>query len=641
MLRPDMIIDPRSAWDRRRRGMLLAQDLRRCDLCPIDWPETFKGKGDVNMPHAVRSDVSRPRPFLHTSGDRVEDSRIWWVLGVVLLVAAIYWISSYQPYILPNSDFFRIKGMAEKFMGGEVPGDFKQMPLVPLLIGPVAFLLPVADNAYLHAISVLNIVLSLGILVLLYLLGREFLGNILALVPVLILLASPQFLISVHRPMLEPAIGFFSMATLVALVRRSPWAYVLAGLCALTRYEMAILLAVVFVVETYRTPRHWFRIGLKCTAAGVPFLIWFGLSVFLPAEGNPYFNEIVQASFWAVASNMVSSLPVSRPIAVAFIVLAWSVGLVAAYRQNAAVALGVVALMVLYTAAHVYYGRAMALVRYTYPVLWVTPLLTTVAFRQLFIRFWPWVENLGARGQRALALLVGVLGSLWIFRTLRIFPGQFPTTAMEPMFWYLGWSVLLVGGVGAVAFYWASGGPLRQRIMVSAVALASVSMPFILGGPVLADREARVYWEKAEYVVAAEWLAENLEDEDGVVMPLRHEVLDHMPNIDLERVTAYSEFEAETHDAFVEEMDARGIRYAAFVFRAERPTNPEAPWYARSLQNYLANKVHLMDPFREGADVAGFEKVVTLPAPHPELNHPTHVYRRTSTPLETEARNDD
>lgn len=593
------------------------------------------------MPHAVGSDVSRPRPFLRPSGDSVDEFRIWWVLGVILLVTAIYWISNYQPYLLPNSDFFRIKGMAEKFMGGEVPGDFKQMPLVPLLIGPVAFLLPVADNAYLHAISALNIVLSLGMLVLLYLLGREFLGDVLALVPVLILLAIPQFLISVHRPMLEPAIGFFSLATLVALCRRSPWAYVFAGLCALTRYEMAILLAVVFVAETYRTPRHWFRIGLKCTAAGVPFLIWFGLSVFVPVEGNPYFDEIVSASVWGVASNMVSSLPVSRPIAVAFIALAWTVGLVAAFRQNAPAALGVVALMVLYTAAHVYYGRAMALVRYTYPVLWVTPLLTTVAFRELFIRFLPWVEYMSARVQWVFAVLVGALGSLWIVRTLRIFPGQFPTTAMETMYWYLGWSVLLVGGVGAVAFYWASGVPLRQRIMVSVVALASVSMPFILGAPVLATREARVYWEKAEYVVAAEWLAENLEDEEGVVMPLRHQMLDHMPNIDLERVTAYSEFEAETHDAFVEEMDARGIRYAAFVYRAERPTDPEAPWYGRALQNYHANKVHLMDPFREGAAVPGFEKVATIPPPHPQLNDPTHVYRRTSTPLEPEARKND
>lgn len=592
------------------------------------------------MPHGVRSDNSRPPPFLHPSGDSVEESRIWWVLGVIVLVAAIYWISGYQPYILPNSDYFRIKEMAERFMAGEVPGDFKQMPLVPLLIGPVAVLLPVADNAYLHAISGLNIVLSLGMLVLLYLIGREFLGNILALVPVLILLAIPQFQISVHRPMLEPAIGFFSMATLVALVRRSPWAYVLAGLCALTRYEMAILLAVVFVVEVYRRPRQWFRIGLKCTAAGIPFLIWFGLSVFVPTEGNPYFDEIVSASVWAVASNMVTPLPFSRPIAVGLIALAWTVGLVTAFRQNAAAALGVVALMALYTAAHVYYGRAMALTRYTYPVLWITPLLATVAFREVFVRLRPWVEKTGARVQWLLALFVGLLGFLWIGRTLRIFPGQFPTTAMEPMLWYLGWSGLLVGGVGAVAFYWASGVPLRQRIMVSVVALASVSMPFILGGPELAARAARVYWEKAEYVVAAEWLADNLEGESKVVMPLRHAVLDHMPNIDLERVTTYSEFEAETHEALIEEMDARGIRYATFVFRAKRPGNPEEPGYARALQNYLAAKVHLMDPFREGGDVPGFEKVATVPPPHPVLNHPTHVYRRTSTSLETQARND-
>lgn len=590
------------------------------------------------MPRAVRSDISRPRPFLHPSGDSVEISRIWWILGAIVLIAAIYWISGYQPYVLPNSDYFRIKDMAEKFMGGQVPRDFKQMPLVPLLIGPVAVLLPLADNAYLHAISALNIVLSLGILVLLYLLAREFLGDIVAFVPVLILLAIPQFLISAQQPMLEPAIGFFSMATLVALVRRSPWAYVLAGLCALTRYEMAILLAVVFIVEVYRTPRQWFQVGLKCTAAGVPFLIWFGLSIFVPAGGNPYFDEIVSASVWAVASNMVTPLPFSRPIAVGIIGLAWSIGLIVAFRQNAEAALGVVALMMLYTSAHVYYGRAAALTRYSYPVLWVTPLLATVAFREIFVRLRPWAERAGVRLQRVLALFVGLLGLLWIVRTLSIFQGQFPTTAIAPMGWYLGWSVLLTVGVAAVGFYWASGLPLRQGLMVSVVALASVGMPFILGGRVLAERAARVYWAKAEYVAAAEWLAENLEGE--IVLPLRHEVLDHMPNIDLDRVTTYSEFEAETHEALIEEMDARGIRYAAFVFRAKRPGNPEEPGYPRALQNYLAHKIYLMDPFREGGAVAGFEKVATIPPPHPELNHPTHVYRRTSISLETQARND-
>ncbi|WP_290651754.1 hypothetical protein, partial [Aquisalimonas sp.] len=417
----------------------------------------------------------------------------WMLLGIFLLLAGVYWGVHYQPYILPNSDFFRIQEMAAQLMSGKMPDDLRQMPLVPILMVPFALFLPVEENIYLHAISVLNIVLSLGSLALLYFLARVFLGSALAFIPVLLLLAAPQFTVSAHQPMLEPAIGFFSLATFLALARRSGWAYVFAGLCALARYEMAALLAVVFVVECFRAPRQWFAIGLKCTLAGLPFLIWFALSMLLPAGGNQYIDEVVRAPLGDVVSNMQSPVPMPSAMHVLFIALAWSLGVYAAFRRDPSLALGVVCFFLLYTAAHFVYGRPLP--RYSYPMLWILPLFATIALHVLLRLARPLAERMNGWVLGAAGMTLTAAAVFLSLRSLELFSQGFPSGAIASQAWYLGWSFILLGAIFAVVLYAAQSRP-HQRLLAAIAAVVFVCAPVILGAGSLARTAAAVHYDK-------------------------------------------------------------------------------------------------------------------------------------------------
>lgn len=577
------------------------------------------------------------------AGLRQEAGPTWLWIGVLLGVALVFWGLLYQPYLLPNSDFYRIQEMAELLATGQFPQDFKQMPLVPLLIASVAWVLPIQENVYLHAISVLNIALSLGSLVLLYFLARVFLGGLLALIPVLLLLATPQFTVSALQPMLEPTIGFFTLATLLALAYRPRWAYVFAGLCALARYELAVLLAVVFIVQVYREPALWFRTGLLCTLAGLPFLVWFGLSLLVAPEGNPYLGEMVRASVGSVVWNKLYSFP-TPTLMMAFIGLGATLGVAAAFVRAPSVALGVVAFFVLYTAAHYVYGRPLD--RYGYAVLWVLPLFVTVAFHVLFLWGRTVVERLGPWAIALAAGALAIAASYLIARALSGLQGSFASVDVAPgglaaPVWYLGWSVVLAALIVLVVAIsaWRA---RRVAALGSLAAVAIVVMPMLAGSGALANRVTAVFYDKAELVVTLEWLKDHLEADAAVVLPRYHEPLDGMRGIGSERVVRYSDFTSADHQEFKRDLDERGVGYAVFLHRPERPVDTSNPLYSRNLHDYWASRTDLMDPFRAGGEVAGFELVATLPPPHPVQNHATYVYRRIAadTVDDQEERND-
>ena len=586
-----------------------------------------------------RSDVKKSRRELATKicAPKSESgpSRAWVILGSILIAAAIYWAIDYQPYILPNSDFFRIKDMAAVMAVGEIPEDFKQMPLVPAMMVPLAAILPVTEDAYLHAISVLNIGLSVGSLLLLYLIAREFLGGTLALIPVLVLLAAPQFTISAHQPMLEPSIGFFSLATLVALARRSSWAYALAGLCALSRYELAIMLPVVFVVETLRTPREWLAIGIKCTLAGVPFLIWFGLSIFIPDEGNPYFGEMVRAAPWTVAKNMQTTFP-SGMYLFGFMIMGWSLGLYHAIRRNLPLAAGIFTFFFLYTAAHFIYGRPLG--RYSYTVQWVLPLFATIGFHAVFVTVRPYVAKLDVRSCVVFGVVLATVALFLILRGIRFVSLGFPTAAVHSEAWYLGWSFALLVCAGAVVFLSIDDMRIRQRWLGGLLAVVLLTIPLLHSGRSLATVSTAIFYEKSDMVLVSEWLARHIGPDQRVVMARHHELRDGMPNIGLDQSVAFGSFAAETLEDFIQELDQKGIEYVVFTYRPKYPESKQHPLYYRNLQNYLSGKIYLMDPFREGEEVQGFEKVATIPPAHPAQGHPAHIYRRSVMSVEPEVK---
>jgi 4-amino-4-deoxy-L-arabinose transferase-like glycosyltransferase len=560
-----------------------------------------------------------------------ENTLSWFLLSAIIVISAFYLAIHYRPFILPNVDYLRIRELAAELVSGQLPGRFKGMPLVSIIVGLIGLVMPASHDPYLYAALALNIAFSLGNLVLIYLVAREFLGGLLALIPVIVLLAAPEFTRSAHQPLLEPAIGFLTLATLVALSRNSRWVFVFAGLCALTRYEMAVIFPIVFFIEVYRNPKEWVRYSVYSMAAALPFALWFGFSMLKHAGGNPYLQEMKGMGFtanWQVLWTMHRPLPGPRLIVLGIACLSWLVGLPIALRRNAVLTLAITSFFALYTLSHIIFGIDRE--RYAYPVLWVIPLLMTVVIHAIFLRMKELANRLPYITQIIGIIILAIFLLGWIAMNLRMF-GSYPDSTVAPAGWYAGWILLLFLSLGSVTMM-AGAPPMRFGAIACMVALGFASIFFIRSGNELARSASSIYFDKAEYVVVAKWLAKNLPKGSRAVVPLYSEIVYSDSAISPQQLVLFSDLTAENHKQLIKELDTAGINHAVFIYRHELPANPRANNYYRNLYYYNKLKVYLMDPFRHGQQVEGFELVASLPPPNPKFNSYSYVYRRSTHP---------
>lgn len=556
----------------------------------------------------------------------------WLALVLTIAISGFYFVVQYHPFILPSVDYLRIRQLTEELVSWQTPSNFKGMPLVSLMIGLLGFMLPASSDPYLHAGLVLNITFSLGNLVLLYLLSREFLSGWLAFIPTMLLMVPPEFTISALQPMLEPTIGFFTLATLVALARNSRWALVYGALASLTRYEMVILIPVIFVVEIWRTPQHWLRHTLHCTAAGLPFVIWFGLSIILQAGGNPYIREMEGMDFnanWNLLWTFHSPFPIHWLIMSVMVGLGWVVGFPVAYSRQPVAALAIALFFILYTLSHIVFGIDRP--RYAYPVLWVFPLFITVAVHAIILMGKETVEHLRYRIQIAGIAILAVSVAGWVLLSL-LKSSPYEDSEVASASFYFGWNMFILAVLGGAAML-AGTPPVRFGIVAGLLAVGLAALPVINAGKSLGVLTSQKYFEHAEYAVAADWLATNLPQDKITLVTMAHAILYSNPSLSSTQLFAFDDLDAENSQQLIREMDKRGIEYVMFLYRLERPTDESHTNYYRNLHYYLKRKVYLMDPFRHGQPVEGFELVDSIPPPSPRWNAFSYVYRRTPHPI--------
>ena len=159
----------------------------------------------------------------------------WALLGVLVFGCLVYWVAHFRPFVIPKMDFGTFELVAKSLWAGELPGSFKRMPLFPLAFGGLAQLLP-GEWPHLYAALLLNIPLSLGILVLVFLLGRPLIGPA-AFLPTIAIAMIGELHVMALQPLVDPALTFFVLLGLTLFVRESRWQYLAAGLAALCRYE--------------------------------------------------------------------------------------------------------------------------------------------------------------------------------------------------------------------------------------------------------------------------------------------------------------------------------------------------------------------------------------------------------------------
>lgn len=546
--------------------------------------------------------------------------RIW--LAALCLAVLAYWAVQYRPFVLPNNDYHSFGQVARSFAALELPGSFKRMPVLPALMALLAPLMP-EPHPFLHAALVWNQIFSLGVLVGLFILGRRSLGRAGWLLP-LLFATTTQFHANGLQPLVEPSLGFFVVWAFVFQARGSPWQYVAAFGAALSRYEAALLIPVLFLAEWSERREFWPPLW-KAALASSGLLLWAGGGALLGSGGGgSYYDLMAGMGFRPAPGFFLRSLkePFSgwytahglwRLVFAGIVLVPLLAGVVAGVRERSREVLSWLAFGLLSVVTIVVFGINKA--RYVYSTEWI------------WLFFWLWgAVRLGARARdeldkRPAALAWGVagtaaaLGAAGLVFWLRKMAGEPQTSAFGVELAFLTCAIGL-----AFAALWRRGAtrPAAHAAFVAGLWLALV--PLISGGLIGKQRALhKIYHANWSAHLVADWLGEHLQPDDRVVLLPRTHIEHLLPSAG-PQLRSYAQLEAEDAEGLRAEFREQGLTFAVFTDRGPL-RNPSHHHYYREKKTYLA------EIFETGAEVSGFRHLATLALPSHIDRKPVQIYR--------------
>lgn len=559
--------------------------------------------------------VERPQGPAHPdAAERV-------LLLLLILGVLVYWAFQYHPFVLPNNDWYSFERAAGALGSFELPDGFKRMPVFPALVGWLSPLFS-GRQPELHAALVLNQLFSLTTLIALYGVARPLVGRGAILVPALVA-ATNQFHYNALQPLVDPSLCCFVVLAFWAFVRGSDWQYLAAFAAALSRYEVAFLIPVLFLANVWRDRRFVHHL-VGGVVAGSGVLAWTVAGALQGSGGGSYL-ELMEGMGFQLAPDFVLR-SIKEPFAgwystrgVGPWLLAGAVGVPVfagvwhGWRVRRIETLALVGFGLLQVAIIVGFGINKA--RYVLPTQWIWILCfawgAIVLRRAIVVRISS--VNL-ARTLGGAALLAAVLlGAFWLPRLVAE-PGIGHPVGLE-----LGYSALILVVLGVGTRMRREG--LPAAALAGSVALLALCVPLVLGGAVAKQRSlAKVFWANQSSQLVAEWLDTNLQPGERVVLLPRSHVL-HLSDLSRDQLTVYADFDADSPMALALAMAEAQVSLAVFTDRGP-VSNPSQAHYHR------IKHVALAEFFQDGNAVPGFEHLATLEVAAETGRRPVQIYRR-------------
>ncbi len=175
---------------------------------------------------------------------------------------------------MPHFDFECFAGLGRQVLSFKLPTDYKRVPLVGIL---QVLLGHIAGGAYpdFHGGWLLNSIVHPLTAVLLWLAGRKVIGRA-AVWFAIVAIINPWGLRLLTEAIAETTLLFFIWATFYLIFIRSKWAYLLASLTTMVRYEGAALILGAFVMDMIDSKDKKQRIiaFVYAALASVPIALW-------------------------------------------------------------------------------------------------------------------------------------------------------------------------------------------------------------------------------------------------------------------------------------------------------------------------------------------------------------------------------
>jgi hypothetical protein len=228
----------------------------------------------------------------------VRDRRTIRIEAAILLTAAgAIAATLFLHFLRPHGDFYEFRESGLALLSARLPETTKRGPVFPILIavmGRFISLFPArtvpADQL---AAAVLNAALLPANVLLVYFAARGWHRGAGPWAALAAMIAPQAWLASAHV-LVEPLLGFLFLLTMVLARRGSRWAYVCAGIAAITRYDLAGLLVGVAIADRVRDGSVS-GVLRRSAMALVPLASWLAVTAWTwPTHSRDHYLEQIR-----------------------------------------------------------------------------------------------------------------------------------------------------------------------------------------------------------------------------------------------------------------------------------------------------------------------------------------------------------
>jgi len=196
------------------------------------------------------------------------------VIAVLFAFAIYHSVLYFGHQVVPNPDFTGFVRVGHQFLSFQLPSSYKRAPVLGLLQACLSYLVG-GRHPDLTAGRLLNAILHPFNIVLLWLVGKRIVGRA-ALWVAIIAIINPWTIQLLTEPIAETTLLFFVLLTFYFIFKRSKWAYLLASITTMVRYEGAVLILAAFVMDmiSCETKKEKVRAFIYSALASVPLMLW-------------------------------------------------------------------------------------------------------------------------------------------------------------------------------------------------------------------------------------------------------------------------------------------------------------------------------------------------------------------------------
>lgn len=559
------------------------------------------------------------------------------VLALGIALSVIY----FNHRAVPNSDFPGFVDVARDLLHFQLPDSFKRLPVLGLMQLTVSRFVPGSFCPILTAGLILNGILFSLSGAIFYRIARQFGGGPFAFGLTLIAALNPFTLTMLVDPIVETSLVFFILATVYLILKRSRWAYAVAMVASMTRYEGLALIGIALLVDLVcRKPwRDKFRsAGLACLAA-LPLIVWLALARVYTPDPNSSYGRV----FFGVEHRNGLAFPQRLGMMAVSPLMQWPETVranesdtpITPQEQERILAreglfvnvlLGIAGVLALISCVDLVLRKRWPLLsiplfwlvyslvhalqsewveRYAVPLIGLTLLLTASGLRTTILLA---AGRIPDKVQSALVVLIGIVALVWI---ILIGPAIPKIEAISPD----SWSVVYLGLFGLALYVFFFLGMNRKAAWLSVLSGTVVVVLFVVSNQFTLAWELGDGRKDVEFRDLAEWFDRNAEPDAKLATTFATVVQMFIPD-KRDRVIHTGNIPGNNLDEFARACKSRNIVYLAWDSRIE--TLGENDYY------YKQWGMKKLQPLMAGVDMGPYRYLQTIQAPPDRF---LHIYR--------------